>query len=202
MLLLLVGGAQAGSHSGVLTKTLGAVTSDAQGVVGTAPLQGTLAKTLASAIGSATGTVLIQGGFSKTLTAIALVATGTVVNADQSGWSDTPSRTVHRDDLIVKDPSSVEVFEYDWDDELPEDAHVATVAVDLSLLAYVFESIADAAALTALEVSDAIVHSDGRDTQATFTGGTLGARYRVTKFATLVDGQVVDGSFDILIQQR
>lgn len=68
--------------SGVLNKTLGALTLDAEGTVVTAGISGTLAKTLADLTQTASGTVVnnSQGTLAKALDALTLVSSGTVAS--------------------------------------------------------------------------------------------------------------------------
>lgn len=61
---------------GTLDVTLGAITTDAQGVVGDAPVEGTLSVTLGAITLSATGTAEARGTLSKTLDPVTVSATG------------------------------------------------------------------------------------------------------------------------------
>lgn len=104
-------------------------------------------------------------------------------------------------DLIIKDPDSTEIYQFSWDDVLPVGSSISVSAFLIALVRYTGATVEDAAALASLTQSATVIHVAGRMTQVTMAGSTLGAEYQVTNRVTLNDGQIKDGSFQILSQQ-
>jgi hypothetical protein len=105
-------------------------------------------------------------------------------------------------DTVTKDPDSSDIYQFDWDDVLPTGSTISSSVFVFALVRYTGVTLEDAAALAALTQSSATVHVDGRATQVLLAGGTLGAEYQVTNRVTLDDGQIEDGSFRIVSQQK
>lgn len=111
--------------------------------------------------------------------------------------------TIPAEGDYIKDPNSTEIVEVDiWDDILPVGATIASYAATVSLVRYTGDSVADAAAAASLTKSAEVVDSTGRKTQVRLTGGTLGARYVVTNRATLADGQIIEKSFFVFMENK
>ena len=85
--------------------------------------------------------------------------------------------TVYDGGLIVKDPSDVKVYTFDWDTEN------LAVGVTISSSAWAITALSPSSD-TALTKDQASVLSGNRQTQIRLTGGTLGGLYQLDNTIT------------------
>jgi hypothetical protein len=94
--------------------------------------------------------------------------------------------------LIAKDPNDIRTYGYNFTDLLPTSVTLATASV---------VSIAPAGLLVGGAATGSATVSGGT-ASASFTAGTAGVRYRVTFRGVFSDGQQVDRTVTIPVEQR
>jgi hypothetical protein len=112
------------------------------------------------------------------------------------------STTIKDGGLVTKDPSDVEVYQFDWDTDngLPASVTIASFTVTATAVRP-----SDATALTLTSSGTGLgIQSGSRKVNVKVEGGQVGARYVLTNQVVTSEtpARTRERSFDVLIQNR
>lgn len=112
------------------------------------------------------------------------------------------SSTIHDGGLITKDPSDIEVYQFDWD---AEDGLPASVTIASQTVTAAARKPSDATALTVTDSGTGLgIQSGSRKVNAKIAGGQVGAEYTVTNEVVTSEtpARTRQRSFTLKIEQR